>query len=100
MMTVIAIFAVFGLACLVWLGYGWLLMPGSCPIRMVVTATGGGEGLEQTVKGLLWLRKNHLWYGTISIQDGGLNREGLQLVLTIARREDVEFCGRASEICK
>ena len=48
-----AIFAVFGLACLVWLAYGWLLLPGACPIQAVVTATGGGEGLEQTIKGLL-----------------------------------------------
>ena len=94
-MTVIAVLAVFGLACLVWLGYGWLLMPESCPIHMVVTAEGNGEGVEQTVKGLLWLRKNHLWYGTVSICDGGLSRDGLTLVMMLARQEGVEFSGKS-----
>ncbi len=89
-----AVFAVFGLACLVWLAYGWLLLPGRCPIRMVVTASGSGEGLEQTVKGLLWLQKNRLLTGAIAIQDGGLNEEGLMLALTLARREGVEFAGK------
>lgn len=94
MMQAFAILAVFGLACLLWLAYGWLLLPGSCPVRAVVTASGSGEGLEQTVKGLLWLRKNRLWSGTVTIQDGGLNEEGLLLALALARREDVEFGGK------
>lgn len=94
MVQCFAVFAVFGLACLLWLAYGWLLLPGSCPIRAVVTASGSGEGLEQTVKGLLWLRKNRLWSGTVAIQDGGLNETGLMLALTLARREGVEFAGK------
>ena len=94
MMQFFVVFAVFGLACLLWLAYGWLLLPGSCPVRAVVTASGGGEGLEQTVKGLLWLRKNRLWTGTVTIQDGGLNEEGLLLALILARREGVEFGGK------
>jgi hypothetical protein len=71
-----------------------MLLPEANPLRVVVTATGPGEGVEQTVKGLLWLRKNHLWKGTLSIQDGGLTREGLTLVMAVARREGVEFEGR------
>lgn len=94
MMQIFAVLAVFGLACLLWLAYGWLLLPGSCPIRAVVTGSGSGEGLEQTVKGLLWLRKNRLWVGAVTIQDGGLNQEGLLLALALARREDVEFAGK------
>lgn len=94
MAQIFAVFAVFGLACLVWLAYGWLLLPGTCPIQAVVTAAGRGEGLEQTVKGLRWLRKNGLWHGTISIRDGGLNHEGILLALTLAREEGIEFCGR------
>ncbi len=94
MVLFIAVFAVFGLACLIWIAYGWLLLPGRCPMCVVVTATGGGEGLEQTIKGLLWLQRNRLWSGTISIRDGGLTQEGLMLVLTLARQEGVEFAGR------
>lgn len=97
MTVVFSVFAVFGMACVVWLAYGWLLLPESCPLCVVVTATGMGEGVEQTVKGLLWLRKNHLWKGSISIRDGGLSREGLNLVMTVARQEGVEFSGRAFE---
>ena len=97
MAQIFAVFAVFGLACLVWLAYGWLLLPGPGPIQAVVTATGGGEGLEQTIKGLLWLRRNRLWCGTIAIRDGGLTHEGLMLALTLARQDGVEFCGRMLE---
>lgn len=97
MTQLFAVFAVFGMACLVWMAYGWMLLPGRCPIRMVVTATGEGEGLEQTIKGLLWLRKNRLWTGTIAIEDGGLSQSGLMLALTMARQADIEFLGRTPE---
>ena len=95
--ALISLFAVLGMACVIWLAYGWLLLPAACPLCVVVTATGGGEGVEQTVKGLLWLRKSRLWQGTVSIRDGGLTREGLMLVLTLARQEGVEFAGRIQE---
>ena len=58
----IAVFlAAFGLVSLGWLALGLLLLPGSCAARMVVCAEGDGGGLEQTVKGLLWLRRSGLW---------------------------------------
>ena len=94
MTVVFSVFAVLGMACVVWLAYGWLLMPEPSPLRVVVLAAGTGEGVEQTVKGLLWLRKNRLWRGTVSIEDDGLSREGLQLTLALARQEGVEFAGR------
>ena len=94
MRQVFAVLAVFGLACLLWLAYGWLLLPGGCPVRAVVSASGSGEGLEQTIKGLLWLRRNRLWSGTVTIRDDGLNEEGLMLALALARRENVEFSGK------
>ena len=98
MTELLALLAVIGMACVVWLGYGWLLLPGSCPVRVVVTASGSGEGLEQTLKGLLWLRKNRLWTGAVTIEDGGLNRVGLDLALTLSRRADVEFTGKTPGI--
>lgn len=98
MTQIVVLLAAFGVICLVWLAYGWLLLPGRCPMRVVVTAAGEGEGLEQTIRGLLWLRRCGLWNGSIVIRDGGLNREGLSLTLLVARREGVEFCGRAPEL--
>jgi len=97
MAELFAVLAVFGLACVVWLAYGWLLTPGNCPVQAVVTAAGSGEGLEQTVRGLLWLRRSGLLQGTVTIRDGGLTRDGLVLALTLARRDGVEFAGRVPE---
>lgn len=97
MTQIFAVLAVFGTACLVWLAYGWLLLPGSCPVQAVVLACGEGEGLEHTVKGLLWLRRTGLWHGTVSIRDTGLSREGLLLARTLARQEGVELCERTAE---
>ena len=94
MTEILTLLAVIGMACVVWLGWGWMLLPGRCPICAIVLAEGGGEGLEQTVKGLLWLRKNRLWRGTVSIADRGLNEAGVQLALMLARHEGVEFAGR------
>ena len=89
-----AAIAGFGLACAVWLLYGWLLLPVRCPVRVEVSATGAGEGLEQAVKGLLWLQKNRLWKGTISIRDDGLTPEGIALALALSRQSGLEFVGR------
>ncbi|MDD6160351.1 MAG: hypothetical protein PUB51_04400 [Oscillospiraceae bacterium] len=94
MEQILAVLALFGMGCLLWMAYGWLLAPGVCPIRAEVTATGGGDGLEQTVKGLLWLRRSGFWQGTIAIRDGGLTREGLALALTLSRKQGVEFLGK------
>lgn len=80
-----ALLAAFGLVCLVWMAIGRLLLPAVCPARMVVTARGGGEGLEQTVKGLLWLRRSGLWRGNVVIEDGGLDEKGLALALALVR---------------
>lgn len=94
MIPCVAVLAVFGLVCLLWLAYGWMLMPDRCPVRVVVTASGSGDGLEQTVNGLLWLRKNRFWTGSVAIQDAGLDENGLRLALTLARQDGVEFGGK------
>ena len=97
MAPIFSVFAVFGLACVVWFACGWMLLPGPCSVQAVVTAVSGGEGLEQTVKGLKWLQKTGLWKGNISICDGGLNREGVRLALALAREEGIEFRGRVPD---
>ena len=87
--------AAFGLVCLGWLALGALLLPGSCAARFVVSARGGGEGLEHTVKGLLWLRRTGLWRGGIVIEDCGLNGDGLALARALAENSGVCFAGDA-----
>ena len=85
------LYILFGVACLVWVVLGTLLLPGTCPVRAVVAADGAGDGLEQTVKGLLWLRRTGLWRGTVVIEDRGLDPRGMALARTLARQEGVEF---------
>ena len=98
MTQVLAVFAVIGMAFLVWLAYGWLLLPGRCPVRTMVNASGDGDGLEQTVKSLLWLRRSGLLQGEIAICDAGLSQSGLLIAMTLARQNGVEFCGRVPEL--
>lgn len=81
----------FGVACLLWVGLGRLLLPCACSVRASVMGQGDGEGLEQTVKGLLWLRRTGLWHGVIIIENGGLNPEGMALAETLARQDGVEL---------
>ena len=83
--------AAFGLVSLGWLAVGALLLPGICPARMVVDAKGSGDGLEQTVKALLWLRRTGLWWGEVVIEDCGLDREGVALARALAEQNGVEF---------
>ncbi len=83
--------AAFGLAGAVWLGLGRLLLPAPCPVRAVIVGRGCGDGLEQTVRGLLWLRRSGLWRGTVVITDGGLDPQGLALARMLARRDGVEL---------
>ena len=97
-MTVIVQFlaillAAFGLVSLGWLALGALLLPGRCAARLVVSARDGGEGLEQTVKGLLWLRRAGLLRGEIVIEDCGLDGDGVALARTLAEKSGVCFSG-------
>ena len=87
--------AAFGLVSLGWLALGALLLPGDCDTRLTVSARGGGEGLEQTVRGLLWLRRTGLWRGEVVIEDCGLNGDGLALARALAGKDGVSFSGDA-----
>lgn len=85
--------AAFGLVCLVWLAYGALLLPGVRPVETAVEAAGDGEGLEQTVKALLWLRRAGLLWGEIVLEDRGLTERGAELCRALARLPHVRFTG-------
>ena len=88
-----ALLAAFGLVSLGWLALGFLLLPGGCAARMVVDAKGGADGLEQTVKGLLWLRHSGLWRGEIVIKDCGLDEHGGLLARALGSQDGVVFSG-------
>ena len=83
--------AAFGLVSLGWLALGALLLPGGSPPRRVVDAQGCGDGLEQTIKALLWLRRTGLWWGEVVIRDRGLDREGAALARALAEQNGVAF---------
>ena len=101
MTEIIQFFAVLlaavGLVSLGWLALGALLLPGRCDARLTVSARGGGEGLEQTVKGLLWLRRTGLLRGEVIIEDCGLDRDGLALARALAEQHGVTFSGDAPD---
>lgn len=83
--------AAFGMVSLGWLALGALLLPGGCPARMVISAKGDGGGLEQAVKGALWLRRTGLWRGEVVIEDCGLDADGAALARALAQDGGVRF---------
>ena len=89
--------AAFGLLSLGWLALGALLLPGDRGARLAVCARGGGEDLEQTVKGLLWLRRTGLWRGELVIEDCGLDEGGAALARALAEENGVSFSGDAPD---
>lgn len=68
--------AAFGAVSLGWLALGAMVLPGECPGRMVIGAAGDAPGLEQAVRGALWLRRTGLWRGRVVIEDLGLTEDG------------------------
>lgn len=90
----LTLLAVFGLLCLIWLCLGWLLLPLRCPARIILEAHGSGEGLEQAVRGLLWLRAAGLWRGTVILRDTGLDDQGRALAGALSLRDGVRLAPR------
>ena len=80
--TVLGLLAAFGLLALCWLLLGRLLLPIPLNLTVSLTGHGDGEGLEQGVRALHWLRRTGLWRGKIVIRDGGMSPQGL----AVARR--------------
>ena len=76
-----------GLLLLLGLGYGRLLRGRGLPgVSLVLPARGSGEGLEQAVRSLLWLRSLGLLRGTILMADVGLDPQGRELALQLTAR--------------
>lgn len=85
----LSLLAVFGLFSLGWLIFGRILAPGpgAIPAYAVVPVRGDGAALEQTVRGLLWLRAGEPRRYTVVIADAGLNAQGLAIATTLANEE-------------
>lgn len=79
MLTAIsAVLTAWGLACLLWLAFGSLLMPVGRTrlLEIHLPAQGDGADLEQTIYGLHWLQTAGLLEGTLCIVDRGLTPKG------------------------
>ena len=91
----LALLAAAGLLALGWALFGKLLAPAGAgaPVYAVVPAAGDGGALEQTVKGLLWLRGGELARFTIVIADGGLDPAGrARAAALLARDRGIVLC--------
>ncbi len=87
---VVALLAAGGLLLLCWLLFGRMLIPAGgagAPVYAVIPASGGGEGLEHTVSGLIWLREGGMARFTIVVADCGLSEGGIAAVEALRRRE-------------
>lgn len=77
-MILLAVLAAFGLAELLWLIFGALLVPAGTPenLRITVLASGNGDAVEHTLRGLAWLQAAGMIGGRIEVRDAGLNGGG------------------------
>ena len=66
---------------------------GTTPVFAVVPAAGDGDGLEHTLRHLLWLQEEKLSAFTILLVDAGLTTMGLDTVRALLRKEPtLLFC--------
>lgn len=86
---VFSLLAVFGLFALGWVAFGRALAPTDrySPAYAVVPVRGDGAGLEQTVRGLLWLRGGEYGRYTVVIADDGLDPAGRAVADALVGRE-------------
>lgn len=86
--AVLALLAAAGLLALGWLLLGAAVAPvGRGSVYAVVPAGGDGEGLEQDLAGLRWLRKGGMARFTVVIADCGLSGQGRRLAERLAWRD-------------
>lgn len=66
---------------------------GALPVFAVLPATGDGQGLEQALRHLDWLRTEKLSRFTVVLVDSGLTPEGLDTVQALLRKDPtLLFC--------
>lgn len=91
---VLALLSALGLTLLAGLLVGRLLSPLSGGgQRLLIPGTGAGDGLEQAVRGAMWLRSLGLLRCPVAIVDVDLTQEGKQLALRLTSRwSGVQLC--------
>lgn len=92
--VILSLLAVVGLLSLSWLLLGHILTPaGNGETVSLVAGKGDGETLEQSVRGLLWLRGGGLLTGSVVIVDCGLTSTGRAVAAALCLREPgIEIC--------
>ncbi len=86
--VVLSLLAVAGMMSLSWLLFGRILTPaGNRETVSMVPGQGDGEGLEQAVRGLLWLRGGGMLQGELVIVDCGLSPTGRSIAAALCMRE-------------
>ncbi|MBQ9974825.1 MAG: hypothetical protein IJP02_07710 [Oscillospiraceae bacterium] len=92
-LVLLALTGLCGLLCLVWCR---MVLPVSGHgLWTVVRAEGDGEGLEQQVRGLVWLHSCGVLHGSVMVADAGLSEQGLRLARSLAGRwPQVTVCSR------
>lgn len=97
MTAAIALLAAFGLAALLWLFLGHLLLPVGWrrPVRVQVEP---GPELEQTLRGLRWLNTAGLLEARVSVLDPGLlPEERMETLRLLSRWPGVELLEKRAE---
>ena len=88
--VILAMTAVFVMLGVLWTMFGSLRTPirsiRGTGVQTVISVRDNAADLEQTLKGLLWLRANSIIDGPILIVDHGTNEEGKTL-LKLARKQ-------------
>ena len=76
-----------GLALLGGLLFGRLICPAAGPgMWIVVPARGAGEGIEHSLRALMWLRGLGLLGGQVAVADLGLTAQGRETALRLVSR--------------
>lgn len=87
MEVLLALLVLTCLCCIACILYGKLLRPNSAQgTWAVVWGFGAGEGMEQRVRSLMWLRSCGLLCCNLVLADGGLDESGRALAVRLAGR--------------
>lgn len=85
--VILSLLAAIGLAALLWLLLGAMVLPTghADSLRIYLLASGEGDGVEHTLRGLNWLCATGLLVAKVDIVDAGLNGAGRARIAYLLR---------------
>ncbi len=85
--ALLALGVAFGLCCLTWMVYGWLVLGGArgSGVSVRLSAVGDGSEAEAALRALGWLTADRLFNARIEVTDMGLREEGRARLLRAVR---------------